>query len=106
MIVSFHKFEVGFYHGKGVHYLHHCVYTLLLLLGTGSIDSVGQGRGTFYCINVPLKDGISDQPFTQLFARCHCYVLTQPEEIAIFLKYHRWKIFWQRENHSLILPTN
>ena len=45
------------------------MHVSLLLLGTGSVDSVGQGRGTFYSVNVPLKDGICDQAFTQLFAR-------------------------------------
>jgi len=43
--------------------------TSLYTTGTGSVDKVGEGRGSFYSVNVPLKDGIRDQPFTQLFTR-------------------------------------
>ena len=71
MTVSFHKFEVGFYPGKSGCALipTSCMHVSLPLPGTGSVDSIGQGRGTFYSVNVPLKDGITDQAFTQLFAR-------------------------------------
>ena len=59
------------------------VYTCIIaLLGTGSVDSVGQGRGTFYSVNVPLKDGICDQAFTQLFAR---YVFNIKYTVELFL---------------------
>ena len=37
--------------------------------GTGNVDKVGEGRGSFYSVNVPLNDGIRDQPFIGLFTR-------------------------------------
>ena len=45
------------------------IMTSLYATGTGSVDKVGEGRGSFYSVNVPLNDGIRDQPFTELFAR-------------------------------------
>ena len=43
--VSFHKFELGFFPG------------------TGDIHDVGSGKGKGYCINVPFKDGLTDDKF-------------------------------------------
>nr|CAB3252120.1 histone deacetylase 8-like [Phallusia mammillata] len=42
---SVHKFEPGFYPG------------------TGSLDDIGFGKGKYYTVNVPLKDGIDDEQF-------------------------------------------
>lgn len=41
-----------------------CSYT-----GTGSHHDVGFGKGKYYSVNVPLKDGISDKPFIEVFSR-------------------------------------
>ena len=30
---------------------------------------VGEGKGRYYTVNVPLKDGITDKPFVQIFSR-------------------------------------
>ena len=35
--------------------------------GTGSCLDVGEGKGKYYSLNIPLKDGIRDKPFTELF---------------------------------------
>ncbi|XP_068690376.1 histone deacetylase 8-like [Montipora foliosa] len=51
MSVSFHKFSPGFFPG------------------TGSYMDVGEGKGRYYTVNVPLKDGITDKPFVQIFSR-------------------------------------
>ncbi|XP_012936369.1 histone deacetylase 8 isoform X2 [Aplysia californica] len=51
MTVSFHKFSTGFFPGSG------------------SLESVGTGRGKFYTVNVPLKDGIKDAEFYGVFCR-------------------------------------
>lgn len=48
---SLHKHEVGFYPGSG------------------AITDIGRGNGTFYSVNVPLKDGIKDEPYCQIFNR-------------------------------------
>jgi len=51
MSVSFHKLSPGFFPG------------------TGSCLDVGEGKGKYYSVNVPLKDGITDKPFLEIFSR-------------------------------------
>nr|QSX72315.1 histone deacetylase 8 [Halisarca dujardinii] len=51
MTVSFHKQAPGFFPG------------------TGEVESIGKGKGHFYTVNVPLKDGITDQQFSSVFTR-------------------------------------
>lgn len=51
MSVSFHKFSPGFFPG------------------TGGCHDVGLGKGKYYTVNVPLKDGITDKPFIEIFSR-------------------------------------
>ncbi|XP_044178345.1 histone deacetylase 8-like isoform X1 [Acropora millepora] len=51
MSVSFHKFSPGFFPGTGSH-----------------LD-VGEGKGKYYTVNVPLKDGIADNLFVRIFSR-------------------------------------
>ncbi|KAA6354483.1 MAG: putative Histone deacetylase 1, partial [Streblomastix strix] len=48
MTVSFHKYG-GFFPG------------------TGSIKDIGAGKGKYYSINVPLRDGIDDDGFMYVF---------------------------------------
>lgn len=47
--LSLHKFGEGFFPG------------------TGDICNVGYGRGKFYSLNIPLKDGISDEAYHSIF---------------------------------------
>ncbi|KAK7108351.1 histone deacetylase 8-like [Littorina saxatilis] len=51
MTVSFHKHDVGFFPGSG------------------SINDIGSRGGKYYSVNVPLKDGIGDTEFFQVFRR-------------------------------------
>ncbi|XP_037083653.1 histone deacetylase 8-like [Pollicipes pollicipes] len=37
--------------------------------GTGSMDDVGYGRGRYFCFNVPLKEGATDDTFYTAFDR-------------------------------------
>ena len=46
MSVSFHEFDEDFFPG------------------TGSLDSIGEGIGKFFTVNVPLKKGMSDISYT------------------------------------------
>jgi histone deacetylase 1/2 len=48
MTVSFHK------HGE-------------FFPGTGDVRDVGYGRGRYYAVNVPLKDGIDDESYQSVF---------------------------------------
>ena len=38
-------------------------------LGTGYIGDTGMSRGKYYTVNVPLKDGIQDEQFVDIFTR-------------------------------------
>ncbi|KAK9866799.1 hypothetical protein WJX84_009469 [Apatococcus fuscideae] len=49
MTVSFHKFGGNFFPG------------------TGDVVNVGRGRGKYYSVNIPLKDGIDDHSYELLF---------------------------------------
>lgn len=43
--------------------------------GSGKLEEVGKGRGMYFTVNVPLKDGIGDRQYVDLFTRfvCTCY---------------------------------
>lgn len=49
MTVSFHQYETDFFPE------------------TGGINSIGEGIGKYFSINVPLKKGIDDSTYTELF---------------------------------------
>lgn len=38
-----------------------------LYSGSGSLNSVGDGPGKYHSINVPLKPGVNDETFEQIF---------------------------------------
>lgn len=50
MTVSLHKYDSGSF-----------------FPGTGNINEIGYGFGKFFCLNVPLKDGIDDDSYVSLF---------------------------------------
>ena len=37
--------------------------------GTGRSHDVGQGRGKYHCLNVPLMEGVTDQLYSRVFLR-------------------------------------
>jgi len=43
--------------------------------GSGDVSDVGVGKGKYYAVNVPLKDGIDDQTYVNLFTRSQLTVL-------------------------------
>ena len=47
---SIHKYEAGYFPG------------------TGALTDVGTGRGLYHSINVPLKEGVTDQMYTEIFS--------------------------------------
>ena len=42
---------------------------LSAVTGSGDVDSVGAGRGRFHCVNVPLRDGVRDDQYEEIFTR-------------------------------------
>ncbi|CAD8152549.1 unnamed protein product [Paramecium pentaurelia] len=71
--------DIDCHHGDGVEeafYLTNRVMTLSFhqygddfFPGTGQLNSVGLGVGRYYAVNVPLKPGISDGPYLDLFKK-------------------------------------
>ncbi|EFN55393.1 hypothetical protein CHLNCDRAFT_8472, partial [Chlorella variabilis] len=67
MTVSFHKFGGGYFPD------------------TGDIHNCGQGKGLGYSLNVPLRDGITDEAYHQLFRPVMLKVMEvfQPEVVVL-----------------------
>ncbi|XP_064627403.1 histone deacetylase 8-like [Lineus longissimus] len=51
MTLSMHKFSPGFFPG------------------TGALEDIGYGKGKFYTVNVPLREGMQDKSFVRIFKR-------------------------------------
>lgn len=68
MTVSFHKFGDLFFPG------------------TGDVKDIGSNDGKFYAINVPLKNGIDDSNFTQMFRLIISKVVDSYQPGAIVLQ--------------------
>lgn len=54
LTLSFHKKAVGFFPGSG------------------DIRDVGMGKGKYYSLNVPLKEGICHENYIKLFSEIFC----------------------------------
>lgn len=67
MTVSFHKYCPGFYPG------------------TGTLQDVGTGKGKYYSVNVPLKDGITEEQYCHLFTNImdEIYTCYSPDALAL-----------------------
>ena len=48
---SLHKYEMGYFPGSG------------------NISDVGKGRGRYYSLNIPLKEGMDDTGYSYIFER-------------------------------------
>mmetsp|Transcript_33202 Transcript_33202/g.63734 ORF Transcript_33202/g.63734 Transcript_33202/m.63734 type:complete len:430 (+) Transcript_33202:466-1755(+) len=68
MTVSFHKYGDFFFPG------------------TGDLKQVGQGRGKYYSVNVPLKDGLDDTSFQRMFKPIMTKVMEVYQPGAIVLQ--------------------
>lgn len=40
--------------------------------GTGELKDIGAGRGKYYAVNVPLRDGITDESYQSIFVPVSC----------------------------------
>jgi acetoin utilization deacetylase AcuC-like enzyme len=88
--------DVDVHHGDGVEeafYLTDRVMTVSFhqygddfFPGTGSIDSVGEGKGKFYSVNVPLKVGIDDDTYQELFKTVMDEVMAKFMPSAVILQ--------------------
>eukprot|EP00887_Chlorella_sp_A99_P004904 scaffold4.g4904.t1 len=67
MTCSFHKFGGGFFPG------------------TGDLPNIGHGKGKYYAVNVPLRDGITDETYATVFKPIIAKIMEvyQPEAILL-----------------------
>lgn len=68
MTVSFHKFGKDFFPT------------------TGDVWDIGAGRGEYYCLNCPLKDGITDQNYEAMFKPVIAKVMEMFRPSAVVLQ--------------------
>uniref|UniRef100_A0A7E5A2D6 Histone deacetylase n=1 Tax=Panagrellus redivivus TaxID=6233 RepID=A0A7E5A2D6_PANRE len=54
--------------------------------GTGDITDIGVGRGHFYAVNVPLKDGITDESYKSIFEPVMTKVMETFQPSAVVLQ--------------------
>ncbi|KAL6056614.1 Histone deacetylase 8 [Balamuthia mandrillaris] len=69
--------DIDVHHGDGVEEAFYCTDKVLTLSfhhhsagyfpGTGSLDDIGNGRGKYYSLNIPLKEGLTSDRYVQLF---------------------------------------
>ena len=88
--------DVDVHHGDGVEeafYLTDRVMTVSFhqygddfFPGTGSINSVGEGKGKYYSLNIPLKVGIDDDTYHDLFRDVMDEVMAKYKPGAVILQ--------------------
>lgn len=47
-------------------------YEIFVHLGTGAVNECGVGRGKYFAVNVPLKDGVNNEMYIEIFDRLVC----------------------------------
>lgn len=67
MTVSFHEYGDDFFPGQKVLHLYLHLLTYFEIIGSGSLNSIGDGPGKYHAINVPLKPGVNDETFEHIF---------------------------------------
>ncbi|KAF6041338.1 Hdac3 [Bugula neritina] len=89
--------DIDIHHGDGVQeafYLTDRVMTVsfhkygnYFFPGTGDMYEIGAGSGRYYSVNVPLKEGIDDQSYLQIFKPTISAVMEYYRPSAIVLQY-------------------
>ena len=68
--------DIDIHHGDGVEEAFYCTDRVMTVSfhkygnyfpGTGAKEEVGYGKGKYYSVNVPLKDGITDENYQYVF---------------------------------------
>ena len=68
--------DIDIHHGDGVEEAFYCTDRVMTVSfhkygnyfpGTGAKEEVGYGKGKYYSVNVPLKDGITDENYQSVF---------------------------------------
>lgn len=61
--------EEAFYHTNRVMTLSFHQYDEDFFPGTGEVESIGEGLGRYYCVNVPMKKGMDDINYLYVFKK-------------------------------------
>ena len=96
-LLKFHQrvlyIDIDVHHGDGVEEAFYCTDRVMTVSfhkfgeffpGTGDLSDIGQGKGKFHSVNVPLRDGIDDDSYEQLFKPIMRKIMErfQPEAIV------------------------
>lgn len=96
-LLKFHQrvlyIDIDVHHGDGVEEAFYCTDRVMTVSfhkfgeffpGTGDLTDIGHGKGKFHSVNVPLRDGIDDESYEQLFKPIMTKVMErfQPEAIV------------------------
>ena len=77
--------EEAFYHTNRVMTLSFHQYEDDFFPGTGEVESVGEGIGRYYCANVPIRKGIDDANYIDIFKKVTNIVINsyRPDVIVL-----------------------
>jgi histone deacetylase 1/2 len=54
--------------------------------GTGDLRDIGAGRGKYYAVNIPLRDGIDDESYDSIFCPIMSKVIETFQPSAVVLQ--------------------
>lgn len=87
--------DIDVHHGDGVEEAFYTTDRVMTLSfhkygdffpGTGMLEDVGYGKGKYYSVNVPLKDGIDDLSYEQIFKPVVARIIETYQPNAIILQ--------------------
>lgn len=78
--------ELAFYHSNRVMTVSFHKYTGDFFPGTGKLDDNGAGLGKYFCLNVPLQDGIDDDMYLTVFKTVIGDTITHFQPTSIVLQ--------------------
>ncbi|KAI0046916.1 hypothetical protein FA95DRAFT_1300781 [Auriscalpium vulgare] len=78
--------ELAFYHSNRVMTVSFHKYTGDFFPGTGKLDDNGAGLGKYFCLNVPLQDGIDDNMYLTVFKEVIGNTVTHFQPTSIVLQ--------------------
>jgi histone deacetylase 1/2 len=74
--------KISFHHyGEGIYPL-----TGIFINNTGGLDSIGEGKGKYYNINVPLKENINDDNYYEVFSKVMMKVFEKYKSSVLVLQ--------------------
>jgi len=97
--------DIDVHHGDGVEEAFYCTNRVMTVSfhkfgdffpGTGDIGSIGDNKGKYYAVNVPLHSGIDDKMYVELFKTIMNEVISKFNPGAIVLQCGADSLAWDR----------